>query len=101
MMAGKGEVHAGIYYSDDSDYTAPSSTVTAGKPGTPISSPTATPSTITSDKQSSTTMVAPVGVYTATATPSLSSVSGGMIALDEKSLLGTLAMGFGALAMWL
>lgn len=102
IAAGKGIVEAGVWYSASSDYTAPTSSVTAGKPGTPISSATATPKTITSGQSSTTTMVAPVGVYTATATPSSSSGSAsGMLEFAENSFLSTIAMALGAFAMWL
>lgn len=101
MLAGKGVVEQGVYYQDADDYKPPTSSVAAGKPGTPISTATATPVTVTSGSTSSTTMVAPVGVYTATATPTSSRGLAGMVELSEKSLLGSIAMALGALALWL
>lgn len=64
MQDSKGIVAAGIWYSNSKEYVAPSSTVTAGKPGTPV---TQSPS---SKSSSSTSTVALTGVFTATATPS-------------------------------
>lgn len=64
MQDSKGIVAAGIWYSNSKEYVAPSSTVTAGKPGTPV---TQSPS---SKSSSSTSTIALTGVFTATATPS-------------------------------
>ena len=100
MVAGNGVVEFGVWYKDEDDYTAPSSSITAGKPGTPISSATATPSTMSSGKTTSTTVIPPVGVYTATATPSSSSGLAGTVELDPNSLLGSLVMALGSVAMW-
>jgi len=101
IVAGKGVVEFGVWYSDANNYKAPTSTITAGKPGTPIATSTSTPSTITSGQTTSTTMVPPVGVYTATGTPVSSSAQARMVELDLNSLLGTVAMALGAIAMWL
>lgn len=101
MMLGKGAVEFGVWYSNADDYKLPSSSVVAGKPGTPISTATVSPRIISSGGTSTTTMVPPVGVYTATATPSSSSGLAGMMEFNEHSLLGSIAMGLGALAMWL
>ncbi|KAI4721806.1 alpha/beta-hydrolase [Aureobasidium sp. EXF-10727] len=67
MQEGKGIVAGGIWYSNSKQYSAPSSTVTAGKPGTPVTS-SSTSSKSTSGSTTST--VALTGVFTATATPS-------------------------------
>ncbi|CAD0109236.1 unnamed protein product [Aureobasidium uvarum] len=67
MQEGKGIVAGGIWYSNSKQYSAPSSTVTAGKPGTPVTS-SSTSSRSTSGSTTST--VALTGVFTATATPS-------------------------------
>jgi len=101
IAAGKGVVEFGVWYSNANDYKAPTSTVTAGKPGTPIATSTNTPSTMPSGETTSTTMVSPVGVYTATGTPVSSSALARMVELDSNSLLGTIAMALGAFAMWL
>jgi len=62
---GEGVVEAGVWYSNSKDVTRPSSTVTAGVPGTPASRASSTP-----HGKSSSTSVAVTGVYTATGTPS-------------------------------
>jgi hypothetical protein len=69
MKQGKGIVAAGIWYSNSKQYSAPSSTVAAGKPGTPVSQ-SSTSSKSTNSGSSGTSTVALTGVFTATATPS-------------------------------
>ncbi|KAL1297362.1 hypothetical protein AAFC00_004903 [Neodothiora populina] len=104
MIAGKGVVKAGVWYKDEDDYVAPKSSITGGRPGTPITSATSTSSSASSGSKSSsatTTTVAPVGVYTATATPSSSSGMAGMRELDQSSLFGWVAVTLGGIAMWL
>lgn len=101
IAAGNGVVKAGVWYKDASDYSTPSSSVTAGVPGTPITRSPSTAATLSSGKTVTTTNIPPVGVYTATATPSSSSGSASMMEFDERSFLGSIAMALGALAMWL
>jgi carboxypeptidase C (cathepsin A) len=62
MLAGRGVVINGVWYQDASQYTPAASSVTAGKPGTPIPEMSST--------ATGTAIVAPTGVYVATATPS-------------------------------
>ena len=62
MLAGRGVVINGVWYQDASQYTPAASSVTAGKPGTPIPE--------TTSVGTGTATVAPTGVYVATATPS-------------------------------
>jgi hypothetical protein len=89
MQDSKGIVAAGIWYSNSKQYVAPSSTVTAGKPGTPVAQSSS------SKSSSSTSTVALTGVFTATATPSPSKGEAGrMVAMHEwiQSLLGLCAL---------
>ncbi|GAB7347521.1 hypothetical protein MBLNU459_g4420t1 [Dothideomycetes sp. NU459] len=96
MLAGSGVVEAGIWYANEDDYTPPSSSVTAGVPGTPIVRSTASSSSTTG--KPSVTTVAPTGVYTATATPSVSSKgSGNPVAVDGSTVLGSLLLGLAGL----
>lgn len=69
MREGKGIVAAGIWYSNSKQYSAPSSTVAAGKPGSPVGQSSSS-SKSTNSGSSGTTTVALTGVFTATATPS-------------------------------
>jgi carboxypeptidase C (cathepsin A) len=62
MLGGQGVVIDGVWYASQSDYKAPTSSVVAGKPGTPA--PNAT--TMSIDKGSP---VPATGVYVATGTP--------------------------------
>jgi carboxypeptidase C (cathepsin A) len=63
MLAGKGVVINDVWYEQSSDFQPPSSTVTAGKPGS-------TPSTVEGSMVGSSSSTASLtGVYTATATP--------------------------------
>ena len=71
MLLEDGMVAAGVYYSNSKQYNAPSSTVTAGKPGTPVArSSTSLSSSGSGSSSSSRSTVALTGVFTATATPS-------------------------------
>jgi carboxypeptidase C (cathepsin A) len=63
IVAGKGVVLNGVWYSDRSQYTAPASTIVAGKPGTPV------PSATGASMMSGSSTIEPTGVYTATFTP--------------------------------
>jgi hypothetical protein len=65
ILAGKGVVLNGVYFDRAGDYQHPSSTVVAGKPGSPL--PTTSGDRTDADYSSSS--VAPTGVYTATTTP--------------------------------
>jgi carboxypeptidase C (cathepsin A) len=70
MLAGKGVVMNGIWYEQPSDFQQPASSVTAGKPGStpsPIRGSNATPA--------SSSTIPLTGVYTATATPTPSSIA--------------------------
>lgn len=101
ISAGKGVVEYGVWYESAGDYTAPSSTVTAGVPGTPISSKSLVTATDTSGTSSTTpTYVPPIGVYTATSTPIPSSRgSTQRVVLDGTALLGMLIVGVGAMSI--
>ena len=71
MLLEDGIVAAGVYYSNSKQYNAPSSTVTAGKPGTPVArSSTSLSSSGSGSSSSSRSTVALTGVFTATATHS-------------------------------
>ncbi|THW29396.1 TFP11-domain-containing protein, partial [Aureobasidium pullulans] len=70
MLLEDGMVAAGVYYSNSKQYNAPSSTVTAGKPGTPVARSSTSLSSSGSGSSSSRSTVALTGVFTATATPS-------------------------------
>jgi hypothetical protein len=93
MRDSKGIVAAGIWYSNSKQYVAPSSTVTAGKPGTPVAQSSSSKST--ESGSSSTSTVALTGVFTATATPSPSQGGAEGIGAMPKwiqSLLGMCAL---------
>ncbi|KAF2276669.1 carboxypeptidase S1 [Westerdykella ornata] len=66
MSESKGVVKYGVFYADEKDYTPLSTSVLAGKPGSP---PTATPT----QAQMSTSTVPLTGVYTASETPKVTS----------------------------
>lgn len=74
MQSGKGIVANGIYYQDDESVSLPSSSVTAGVPGQPMTTSHVTSASSDASDQSSTMGL--TGVYTATATPSPSSSKG-------------------------
>ena len=63
IMMGKGVVIDGVWYENQGQYTAPASSIVAGKPGTPA--PSGTPDSTVSGSST----IAPTGVYTATSTP--------------------------------
>jgi hypothetical protein len=89
MRDSKGIVAAGIWYANSKQYVAPSSTVTAGKPGTPVAQSSS------SSSGSSSSTVALTGVFTATATPSPSTGGSGEVEAMHKwtqSLLGLCAL---------
>ena len=99
IAAGKGMVGAGVWYSNSKQYSAPSSSVTAGKPGTPISRSSTSSSSTAGGSSSSATTTALTGVFTATATPSPTkgAAAGGFVALQDKwtqslFVLGAMAM---------
>ncbi|KAF2401028.1 alpha/beta-hydrolase [Trichodelitschia bisporula] len=78
LKAGKGVVHAGVWYASEGDYERPSTSVRAGKPGSVIS----TSSTATA-----------TGVYVATGTPTSSGGRG-----KSRSEWGTVLLLAGVLA---
>lgn len=98
ILAGSGVVEAGVWYENENEYTPPSSSVVAGVPGTPV---VRSSSTATSSGKSSSTTVAPTGVYTATATPTSSKGLGNVVAVDGSSLLGSLILGMAGLLIGL
>lgn len=63
ILANSGVVYNGVWYASAGDYTPPSSSVTAGKPGTPA------PNGTSFTKVNGSPTVAPTGVYVATGTP--------------------------------
>jgi len=86
MQDSKGIVAAGIWYSNSKEYVAPSSTVTAGKPGTPVTQSSS------SKSSSSTSTVALTGVFTATATPSPSQGGAGEVEAMHKWIQSLLVL---------
>lgn len=74
MQSGKGIVANGIYYQDDESVSLPSSSVTAGVPGQPMTTSHVT--SVSSDASDQSSTMGLTGVYTATATPSPSSSKG-------------------------
>ncbi|KAF2674830.1 alpha/beta-hydrolase [Microthyrium microscopicum] len=69
MLSGKGTVLNGVWYEKPGDYQRPSSTVTAGKPGTPLP---VTSGLVNANNKAP----PPTGVYTATATPTPNMANG-------------------------
>lgn len=63
ILANSGVVYNGVWYASAGDYTPPSSSVAAGKPGTPA------PNMTSLSKVNGSPSVAPTGVYVATGTP--------------------------------
>lgn len=86
MQDSKGIVAAGIWYSNSKEYVAPSSTVTAGKPGTPVTQSSS------SKSSSSTSTVALTGVFTATATPSPSQGGAGEVGAMHRWIQSLLVL---------
>lgn len=66
MRKGKGLVQNGIYYQDASSVVLPSTSVAAGIPGSPMTTPTSSASKSKSTESSTTALT---GYYTATGTP--------------------------------
>jgi hypothetical protein len=66
ILAGKGTVLNGVWYESAGNYQRPTSTIVAGKPGSPL--PTLSGGRTQNGRESS--IVPVIGVYTATGTPS-------------------------------
>jgi carboxypeptidase C (cathepsin A) len=93
MLGGQGVVFNGVWYASQSDYKPPSTSVVAGKPGTPA--PNATSWSMA--KGSST--VAPTGVYVATGTPKPSFAVKGVI-LCWEVLAASMALVIAMMGGW-
>lgn len=102
MLQGQGAVLNGVWYEAEKDYKAPSTTIQAGSPGSPVNVSIPTASGKSSDPKDGTSVVGvvgaeqgekPTGVYVATSTPK----SGARRGSESGRGYGVVMMGFCAL----
>lgn len=89
ILSGQGVVEQGVWYANANAASSalPSTSVTAGVPGSPIKSS----STVMSAK----TVIPPTGVYTATATPTSTAGAAGPMTVGAVPTLGAMLMALG------
>lgn len=93
IIEDKGIIAAGVWYSNSKQYSAPSSSVVAGKPGTPVTQ-TSTSSESSASGSSSISSAELTGVFTATATPSpTQGAAAGSGSMHDKLIQSLLVLG--------